>query len=119
VTEQSQHIQALARANEVRLGIAAAKRRIAKGELLPSEFLDEPVLQPARVMDVLTAQRRWGRTRARKFLGSVGGLMRSIEGVRIADLTARERSALQTALTDLAGRLPSNGNQPEGGSLDG
>lgn len=99
----SQHMRALKQANDVRLGIAAAKRRIAKGDLRPSAFLDEPQLQAATLGDVLTAQRLWGRTRMRKFLGRVPGLMRSLEGVKLHELTARERRALQAALVEAEG----------------
>lgn len=112
----SQHMQALKRANDVRLGIAEAKRKIVSGELTPDRFVDEPVLQPARVMDVLTAQHRWGRTRARKFLASVPRLMRSIESTRLSELTVRERRVLRKALEEEAA-CRRNGKHDEGGQI--
>lgn len=112
----SQHMRALKRANDVRLGIAAAKRRIRRGELTPDRFVDEEVLQPARVMDVLTAQHRWGRTRARKFLSGVPGLMRSIESTKLSELTTRERRALRKALEEEAA-CRQNGQHEQGGQI--
>lgn len=112
----SQHMQALKRANDVRLGIAAAKREIVSGELPPDRFVDEPVLQPAKVVDVLTAQHRWGRTRVRRFLAGVPGLMRSIENIRLSELTTRERRALRKALEEEAA-CRQNGQHEKGGQI--
>lgn len=87
-----QHMQALARANEVRLARAALKREIAAGEVSVAEVLDEipPETESMSLMELLTSQRSWGRTRARKFLV---GLMLP-ENKRLGSLTLRQRAML-------------------------
>jgi hypothetical protein len=46
--------------------------------------------------ELLTSQRRWGRTRARKFLLGVA----LNENKRLGTLTPRQRALLASALTD-------------------
>jgi hypothetical protein len=46
--------------------------------------------------ELLTSQRRWGRTRARKFLLGVA----INENKRLGTLTPRQRALLASALTD-------------------
>ena len=67
-----QHMQALARANRVRLARAELKRSIARGDVEASEVVRECPweTESMTVAELLTSQRRWGRTRARKFLVS-------------------------------------------------
>ena len=65
-----QHMQALARANRVRLARAELKRSIARGDLEAADVIrDCPwETESMTLAELLTSQRRWGRTRARKFL---------------------------------------------------
>jgi hypothetical protein len=48
------------------------------------------------IAELLTSQRRWGRTRARKFLLAVS----LSENKRLGTLTPRQRALLCTALTE-------------------
>ena len=84
-----QHLQALHRANEVRLARAELKRRIATGELTAAEvILESPwEAESMAVADLLMSQRRWGRTRCRKFLGQVP----LSETKTIGSMTERQR----------------------------
>ena len=65
-----QHMQALERANAVRLARAELKRRVAIGEITAADvILGAPwEAESMTVSDLLTSQRRWGHTRSRKFL---------------------------------------------------
>jgi hypothetical protein len=96
-----QHLRALQRANEVRLARAELKRRVADGELTASEVvLDAPwEAQSMAIADLLMSQRRWGRTRCRRFLASV--LLS--ETKTIGSLTERQRRAVAAQL----GTVPS------------
>ena len=69
-SQPPQHMQALAHANRVRLARAALKRSIAHGERSAAEVIrDCPwETESMTLAELLTSQRRWGRTRARKFL---------------------------------------------------
>lgn len=91
-----QHMQALARANRVRLARAELKRSIARGETEVSEVVRNCPWQTESMTlaELLTSQRRWGRTRARKFLL---GLSLS-ENKRLGTLTPRQRALLSTEL---------------------
>ena len=68
-----QHLRALQRANEVRLARADLKRRVSSGETRVSDVvLDVPwEAESMTISDLLTAQRRWGHTRCRRFLQGV------------------------------------------------
>lgn len=87
-----QHLRALARANEVRLARAALKRSIASRELEVSTVIAEVPweAETMNLSELLTAQPRWGRTRTRKLLGSLG----LSENKQIGTLTERQRSLL-------------------------
>ena len=63
-------MRALERANSVRLARAELKRAIARGDMDASEVVrDCPwETESMTISELLTSQRRWGRTRARKFL---------------------------------------------------
>jgi hypothetical protein len=99
-----QHMQALARANRVRLARAELKRAVARGAIDASEvILDCPwEANSMTLAELLTSQRRWGRTRARKFLAGVA----LNENKRLGTLTARQRVVLSTALTAKASGAP-------------
>jgi hypothetical protein len=65
-------MQALARANRVRLARAELKRSIGRGEVDVAEIIRECPweTESMTLAELLTSQRRWGRTRARKLLQS-------------------------------------------------
>ena len=69
-----QHIQALQRANEVRLARAELKRNISEGTVTVSEVILTCPWEAASmtIAELLMSQRRWGTTRCRKFLATIG-----------------------------------------------
>ncbi|MGN6187300.1 MAG: hypothetical protein ACTHOE_00230 [Conexibacter sp.] len=92
-----QHLQALQRANRVRLARADLKRRIAEGEVTAAEVILTAPWEAGSMAigDVLMSQRRWGGTRCRKFLA----MFRITETKTIGSLTERQRRALAAQLT--------------------
>ena len=92
-----QHMQALARANRVRLARAELKRSIARGDVDAADVVrDCPwETESMTLAELLTSQRRWGRTRARKFL--IGLALN--ENKRLGTLTSRQRSLLASELS--------------------
>jgi hypothetical protein len=70
MTPTPQRLQALERANEIRLARAELKRRIAEGEVSVADVLLEPPFEANSwaIGDLLMSQRRWGSSRCRKFL---------------------------------------------------
>jgi hypothetical protein len=92
-----QHMLALERANRVRLARAALKRRIAAGDLDAAEVVltCQWETESMSVSELLMSQKRWGRTRCRKFLMSIG----LSESKTILSLTERQRFTLATLLT--------------------
>jgi hypothetical protein len=98
VLDAPQHMQALERANRVRLARAELKRSIARGEVEASSVVRECPweTESMTLAELLTSQRRWGRTRARKFLVAVA----LSENKRLGTLTERQRSLLSTALAE-------------------
>ena len=105
--EAPQHMRALERANLVRLARAELKRAIARGDLDAAEVVrDCPwETESMTISELLTSQRRWGRTRARKFL-----LPLSLnENKQLGTLTSRQRRLLSTELAPaLAARSESS-----------
>lgn len=99
-----QHMRALERANLVRLARAELKREIARGDADPSEIVrDCPwETESMTLAELLTSQRRWGRTRARKFLIPLS----LSENKQLGTLTDRQRRLLST---ELASRVGSRG----------
>jgi hypothetical protein len=91
-----QHMQALARANKVRLARAELKRQVADGELSVADVvLDCPwEAESMTIADLLMSQHRWGHTRCRRFLLQVP----MSETKSIGSMTDRQRRCL-------AGRL--------------
>ena len=69
-----QHMLALERANRVRLARAALKRKVAAGKVDVAEIvLSSPwETESMSISELLMSQKRWGRTRCRKFLQSIG-----------------------------------------------
>lgn len=88
---------ALERANQVRLARAALKKRVASGKTDAAEVvLACPwEAESMSVSELLMSQRRWGRTRCRKFLMSIG----LPEGKTLSTLTERQRVTLAALLT--------------------
>ena len=104
---EAQHLKALQRANQVRLARAALKRRVASGEVSAAEvILACPAeVEGMAVSDLLMSQRRWGRTRCRKFLAAIP----LTENKPIGSLTDRQRNALAAVLpTPAPVRQPSH-----------
>ncbi|HSR93775.1 MAG TPA: hypothetical protein VLK56_02830 [Solirubrobacterales bacterium] len=99
-SQAPQHMQALARANRVRLARAELKRSIGRGEVDVAEVIrDCPwETESMTLAELLTSQRRWGRTRARKLLQTVA----LSENKRVGTLTPRQRALLTTALSPRA-----------------
>ena len=91
-----QHMQALAQANKVRLARAELKRQVADGELTVAEVvLDCPwQSESMAIADLLMSQHRWGRTRCRRFLGSIP----MSETKTIGSMTDRQRRELAARL---------------------
>jgi hypothetical protein len=91
-----QHLQALARANQVRLARAALKRAIAGGEVSVAEVVVKAPWESRTmsISELLASQHRWGRTRSRKFLSALG----LGENKRVKTLTDRQRGLVATAL---------------------
>ena len=91
-----QHMQALAHANRVRLARAALKRGIGRGDLSAADVVRECPweTESMTIAELLTSQRRWGRTRARKFLLALA----LSENKRVGTLTSRQRLLLAAEL---------------------
>jgi hypothetical protein len=94
---QEQHLRALEYANRVRLARARMKRRIAAGELSVAEVVLGCPWQAhsMSISDLLMSQKRWGRTRCRRLLVSLG----VPENKQVGTLTERQRLALAAVLT--------------------
>jgi hypothetical protein len=95
-TQPPQHMQALAHANRVRLARAALKRTIARGEVDAAQVIRECPweTESMTLAELLTSQRRWGRTRSRKFLLALA----LSENKRLGTLTQRQRLLISTEL---------------------
>lgn len=89
-------MRALERANQVRLARADLKRRVAAGELEAAGVILECPWEAhsMAIADLLMSQRRWGRTRCRKFLASVP----LSENKTIGSMTERQRQELVSLL---------------------
>lgn len=96
-----QHLQALQRANRVRLARAAMKRRVAGGEERVSKIVLECPFEAESmsILELLMSQRRWGRTRSRRVLLGLG----IPENKQIGTLTNRQRVVLASVLDSMTG----------------
>ncbi len=94
---EEQHLRALEYANRVRLARARMKRKIAAGELSAADVVLTCPWQAhsMSVSDLLMSQKRWGRTRCRRLLISLG----VPENKQIGTLTERQQLALAAVLT--------------------
>ncbi len=92
----AQCMEALARANEVRLARAALKREISAGRRSVTEvIMDSPwEAESMSLSELLCSQCRWGRARSRKLLASAA----LGEGKKVGSLTERQRRILTGAL---------------------
>lgn len=90
-----QHMQALARANEVRLYQASVKQKIEAGDLSVEEALRDPRMGSMSIAGLLRAQKRWGYGRVRAFLRRVA----ISENRRIDALTPRQAELIVRVLT--------------------
>jgi len=97
VGAEQQHLRALEYANRVRLARARMKRSIAAGELSAADVVVTCPWQAhtMAISDLLMSQKRWGRTRCRRLLMSLG----VPENKQIGTLTDRQRLALAAVLT--------------------
>ena len=95
-TPMPQHMRALAEANRVRLARAALKRAVGAGDVDTAEVVRECPweVETMTVGELLRSQRRWGRTRTRKFLVSLA----LNENRQLGRLTLRQRALLATEL---------------------
>lgn len=97
-----QHMQALAHANRVRLARAALKRDIGTGKVEAAGVVRNCPweVETMAVGELLRSQRRWGRTRARKFLFTLA----LNENRQLGRLTERQRAVLAGELEAKRGR---------------
>lgn len=99
VTEaMPQHMEALARANRIRLARAELKREVGRGDRTAASVVLECPWQAdsMSLAELLTSQRRWGATRTRKFLFRLA----LGENKKLGTLTSRQRELLASALDD-------------------
>jgi hypothetical protein len=91
-----QHMQALAHANRVRLARASLKRSVLAGQLDVVQVIRTCPweVETMTVGELLRSQRRWGRTRARKFLSSLA----LNENRELGRLTERQRNVVASEL---------------------
>jgi len=101
-----QHMRALAEANRVRLARAALKRQVEAGDVNTSEVVRECPweVETMTIGELLRSQRRWGRTRSRKFLVS----LTLNENREIGRLTSRQRAMLAAELESKRGAASTN-----------
>lgn len=95
-TPAPQHMQALERANRVRLARAELKRSIGRGDVDVAGVIEDCPweTESMTLAELLTSQRRWGRTRARKLLQTLA----LSENKRLGTLTPRQKALLASAL---------------------
>lgn len=96
-----QHMRALAEANRVRLARAALKRAVEAGDVDTAEVVRECPweAETMTIGELLRSQRRWGRTRTRKFLS----VLHLNENRELGRLTLRQRSLLAATLDNKPG----------------
>jgi hypothetical protein len=87
---QPQYMDALERANVVRLERARVKRDVAMGRMSLAAAMDHSCCQTLCVGDLLMCQRRWGQLRVSKTLRT----LRIGERREVCSLTDRQRVLL-------------------------
>lgn len=92
-----QHMQALGRANDIRIRRSALKHEVSDGTRTASSVVLDPPEEALTmsIYDLLAAQNRWGRTRALRLLR----VAQVKEGRQLGELTPRQRGVL-VALID-------------------
>lgn len=103
-TRAPQRLQALERANEIRLARAELKRRIARGLTSAAQVILDPPCEAKSwaVGELLLSQRRWGSTRCRKFL-----VRNQISETKLVGaLTLRQRRLLARQLSSSLAEPP-------------
>lgn len=97
-----QHMRALAHANQIRLARAALKRTIKAGTASVADVVRDcpSEVETMTVSELLGSQRRWGRTRVRKFLIPLA----VNENRELGRLTIRQREELAWRLEAKAAR---------------
>ncbi len=87
-----QHMQALQRANEVRLARAELKRRVKKRAVTVSEVIltCPPEAHRMPIGELLESQPRWGAARCRNLLDEIG----MPETKTVGSMTERQRRVL-------------------------
>jgi hypothetical protein len=98
----AQCMEALARANQVRLARAALKRDISAGRRCVIGVIEDSPWEAnsMSLSELLCSQRRWGRARSRKLLSAAA----LGEGKKVGTLTERQRRILVGALDAKLGR---------------
>ena len=93
---EPQHLQALERANRVRLARAELKRQVAAEEVMAADVvLSRPwEADSMSISELLMSQRRWGRARCRRMVVSLG----LPENKPLGTLTERQRLGLAERL---------------------
>lgn len=91
-----QHMRALEYANQIRLARAELKRAIAAGHTSVADAVVSPreETEGMQIAELLASQKRWGDTRCRKFMQSIG----LPEDKTVKSLTSRQRHALAAVL---------------------
>jgi hypothetical protein len=109
VGAEQQHLRALEYANRVRLARARMKRKVAAGELAAGDVIMSCPWQAhsMSISDLLMSQKRWGRTRCRRLLVSLG----VPENKQIGTLTERQRLAVAAVLTAKRGPVTSGAGE--------
>jgi hypothetical protein len=87
-------MRALQRANEVRLARAELKRRVTETNAATVILTSPWEAESMAVAELLMSQRRWGHTRARRFLAGVP----MTETKTIGSMTERQRQNLAAML---------------------
>ncbi len=89
-----QHMEALRRANEVRLARAELKRSVAEGRTTVGAVILAGPWEAASmpIAELLQCQKRWGATRCSRFLAEIGMAETKI----IGSMTDRQRRLLAT-----------------------
>jgi hypothetical protein len=100
----TQRLQALQRANEVRLVRAEVKSLIAAGRMSVTEAIDRGswAIQKMAVIELLLSQRSWGYARCRGLLSAVS----MSEAKTVGAMTVRQRGLLATLLAEQAPPSP-------------
>lgn len=97
LAERSQRLQALERANQIRVARSALKRRIAAGTVTASAAIlsGRSELERMAVGELLLCQPRWGRARCQGFLMSVP----MSETKTVGSMTDRQRAQVAAMLS--------------------